>query len=42
MFGIMNNKHNIDVSGYNCPIPVLKIKKVIKKIELKKYIIPNL
>ena len=33
MFGIMNNTHNIDVSGYNCPIPVLKIKKVIKTLK---------
>ena len=33
MFGLMNNIHNIDVSGYNCPIPVLKIKKVIKTLK---------
>ena len=33
MFGIMINTHKIDVSGYNCPIPVLKIKKAIKTIK---------
>ena len=33
MFGKMNRMHTIDVSGYNCPVPILKIKKVIKTLE---------
>tara|TARA_Y100001936_G_C15738838_1_gene489891 strand:- start:123 stop:362 length:240 start_codon:yes stop_codon:yes gene_type:complete len=33
MFGLMSKVKNIDVSGYNCPIPILKIKKVIKTLE---------
>ena len=33
MFGIMNDIHNINVSGYDCPIPILKIKKVIKTLK---------
>ena len=33
MFGKMNKMHTIDVSGYNCPVPILKIKKAIKPLE---------
>ena len=33
MFGKMNRMHTIDVSGYNCPVPILKIKKAIKALE---------
>ena len=33
MFGRINRMHTIDVSGYNCPVPILKIKKTIKTLE---------